>query len=127
MSAQSYFISGSNRGIGLELVKLIASRPNTVVFAGVRNPAKAGELRKFADRYSNVHIIKLDSASATDAQAAARSVEEITGGLDVVIANAGIAENWKRSSKSTHNHCTSISKSTLSVHWSSSKHSIQSS
>ena len=92
----SYFVSGSNRGIGLELVRLIANRPDTIVFAGVRNPSKRSELQKLASKYPNVHIVKLDSSSTTDAQAAAHTVEEIAGGLDVVIANAGIAENWEK-------------------------------
>jgi len=92
----SYFISGSNRGIGLELVKLTANRPGSVVFAGVRNPSKASELAKIASQYPNVHLIKLDSTSATDAKQAAQTVERIAGGLDIVIANAGIAENWDK-------------------------------
>jgi norsolorinic acid ketoreductase len=94
--SQSYFISGSNRGIGLELVKLAASQPGSVVFAGVRNPSKASELAKITSQYPNVHLIKLDSTSATDAKQAAQTVEQIAGGLDVVIANAGIAENWDK-------------------------------
>ena len=77
----------------MELVKLAASRPGSVVFAGVRNPSKANELAKITSQYPNVHCIKLDSTSATDAKQAAQTVGQIAGGLDVVIANAGIAEN----------------------------------
>jgi norsolorinic acid ketoreductase len=95
MSQQSYLISGSNRGIGLELVKLLASRPETIVFAGVREPSKATALQTLADQHSNVHIIKLDSSSVADAQEAARYVTKVAGALDVVIANAGIAQNWE--------------------------------
>ena len=86
--AQSYLVSGSSRGIGLELVRILANRPETIVFAGVRNPSKAGELQKIVAEHSNVHIIKLDSISAPDAKAAAETVEKAAGGLDVVIANA---------------------------------------
>ena len=92
----SYFVSGSNRGIGLEMVRIIANRPGAIVFAGARNPSKASELKKLAAKYPNIHIVKLDSSSTTDAQAAAHTIEEVSGGLDVVIANAGIAENWEK-------------------------------
>jgi norsolorinic acid ketoreductase len=92
--SQSWFISGSNRGIGLELVKIIASHGHTV-FAGARNPSKAAALNELASANPNIHVVQLEATSASDAQAAAKTVSEITGGLDVVIANAGIANNWQ--------------------------------
>jgi norsolorinic acid ketoreductase len=91
---QSWFISGSNRGIGFQLVKIIASQGH-IVFAGVRIPSKATELRELASTNPNIHIVQLEATSVSDAQAAAKSVSEITDGLDVVIANAGIANNWQ--------------------------------
>jgi NAD(P)-dependent dehydrogenase (short-subunit alcohol dehydrogenase family) len=93
--SQSWFISGANRGIGLALVKIVASRPNTVVFAGARTPDKAVQLNEFAETHPNVHTVKLESTSAEDAKAAAKLVEAVAGGLDVVIANAGIAKTSK--------------------------------
>ena len=95
MSSQSWLISGADRGIGLELVKIIASRPNNIVFAGARSPPKASELQKLAANSPNVHIVQLESSSVSDAAAAAKTIEKIAGGLDVVIANAGIAQNWQ--------------------------------
>jgi norsolorinic acid ketoreductase len=91
---QAWFISGANRGIGLELVKIAADR-GYVVFAGVRTPSKAVVLNNLAAKNPNVHIVKLESVSVSDAHAAAEVVEQVTGGLDVVIANAGIANNWQ--------------------------------
>jgi len=93
--SQAWFVTGANRGIGFEIVKIAASQGYTV-FAGVRNPAKASELKQLEAQYPDIHIVKLASGSATDARTAAKVVEDITGALDVVIANAGIANNWQR-------------------------------
>jgi norsolorinic acid ketoreductase len=91
---QAWFISGANRGIGLELAKIAVDR-GYIVFAGVRIPSKAVVLNNLAAKNPNVHIVKLESVSVSDAHAAAEVVEKVSGGLDVVIANAGIANNWQ--------------------------------
>jgi norsolorinic acid ketoreductase len=92
--AQSWFISGANRGIGLELVRIIANQGH-IVFAGVRTPSKAKALEELTASNPNVHIVQLEATSVSDAQAAAKAISEITDGLDVAIANAGIANNWQ--------------------------------
>jgi norsolorinic acid ketoreductase len=97
MSSQSYLITGASRGIGLEMVRLLSTRPHTVIFAAVRDPATASsDLQATAKSFSNVHIIKLDSSTPEDAYEAAKAIEKISGGLDVVIANAGIAQDWSK-------------------------------
>ena len=85
-----YFITGANRGLGLGLVKAYSSKQNTTVFATIRNPDAATELIDLAKRNPNVHILKLAVDSESDARAAAAEVERLSGGIDVVIANAGI-------------------------------------
>jgi NAD(P)-dependent dehydrogenase (short-subunit alcohol dehydrogenase family) len=95
MSSQVWLVSGANRGIGLEFVKQISSRKDVVVFATARNPAKATELNELASKNPNIHLLQLESTSAADATTAALQIEKIAGGLDVVIANAGIANNWQ--------------------------------
>jgi NAD(P)-dependent dehydrogenase (short-subunit alcohol dehydrogenase family) len=94
-TSQAWLITGANRGIGFEITKL-AAKKGYVVFAGVRDPSKAITLNELAATNPNIHLIKLQSASEADARAAARAIEEVTGGLDVVIANAGIANNWQK-------------------------------
>jgi norsolorinic acid ketoreductase len=91
--SQAYFVTGANRGIGYEIVKALASRPDTVIFAGVRNPATTTDLNEIASGNPNVHVLKMESTSVEDAKAAAKVVEEVSGGLDVVIANAGMLGN----------------------------------
>lgn len=93
--SQSWFISGANRGIGFELVKIVANLGH-VVFAGVRTPSKATALQKLASKNPNIHILQLESTSISDATNAAQIITEVTGGLDVVVANAGIANDWQK-------------------------------
>ncbi|KAJ7851648.1 NAD(P)-binding protein [Mycena olivaceomarginata] len=82
-------VTGSNRGIGYTLAATIAARPNTIVFAGARNPA-AQSLKDLAAKHSNVHPIKLTSGDEADNAAAVAEIQKIAGRIDVVIANAGI-------------------------------------
>ena len=98
MSPQAWFVSGANRGIGFELVKIVADLGH-VIFAGVRNPSKATALKSLASCNPNIHIVQLESTSVSDAAAAAKTVEQVTGGLDVVVANAGIAGNWQKATE----------------------------
>ncbi|KAJ7822541.1 hypothetical protein B0H14DRAFT_3146334 [Mycena olivaceomarginata] len=53
-------VTGSNRGIGYTLAATIAARPNTIVFAGARDPA-AQSLKDLAAKHPNVHPIKVTS------------------------------------------------------------------
>ena len=56
----SYVITGTSRGLGLEFVKQISARGDTV-FACARNPDKSEGLQKLVDG-KKVHSIKLDTA-----------------------------------------------------------------
>ncbi|KAJ3281903.1 hypothetical protein HK104_011211 [Borealophlyctis nickersoniae] len=96
MSSQptTYLITGANRGLGLGFVQHLASRPNTIIFATARDPTTATSLQALAESTSTaIHIIQLDVTSSPSAHAAAEKVKEIhPEGLDVVIANAGVAD-----------------------------------
>ncbi|BGP36385.1 hypothetical protein JCM10449v2_000286 [Rhodotorula kratochvilovae] len=88
-----YFISGASRGIGLALTTIFAKRPDTLVFAGARTPEKADALNALAkETQGRVVVVKLDALSDEDHAAAAQLVKEKAGKVDIVIANAGIAE-----------------------------------
>jgi NAD(P)-dependent dehydrogenase (short-subunit alcohol dehydrogenase family) len=106
MSPTVYLVSGANRGIGksciaifasgvdvaisgLGFVKALATRSDTVVFAGARSPSSATELQEFAKQQKNVHVLKLTSCDEADNQAAAAEIKKVAGALHVVIANAG--------------------------------------
>ncbi|TNY23175.1 hypothetical protein DMC30DRAFT_444565 [Rhodotorula diobovata] len=89
-----YFITGAGRGIGLGLTSTLAARPDVLVFAGARAPEKADALNALAKETGRVVVVKIDTTSDEDHKAAAELVKEKAGRVDVVIANAGIAEGW---------------------------------
>ncbi|KAJ7264117.1 hypothetical protein B0H12DRAFT_274441 [Mycena haematopus] len=92
MAKTVYLISGANRGIGYGLAATLAARPNTVIFAGSRDPA-AQSLKELAAKHSNVHPVKLTSGDKADNEAAIAEIEKTAGQLDVIIANAGIGKH----------------------------------
>ena len=97
-TATVYVISGGNRGIGYGIVEKIANRPDSLVFATARDPAKADKLQQLAKQHSNVRVVKLSVDSDAEHAAAAKQVEAEAGRVDVLIANAGIAniDGWQR-------------------------------
>ncbi|KAI5890002.1 NAD(P)-binding protein [Schizophyllum commune H4-8] len=96
ISSTVYLVSGATRGIGLAFVTLLAERPDTIVFAGARDPATASNLQALAKKHpNNVFIVEL---KASDVEGNTRAIEQIrqnAGRLDVVIANAAIQQNME--------------------------------
>ncbi|TBU24022.1 NAD(P)-binding protein [Dichomitus squalens] len=85
----SYLIVGASRGIGLEYVLQLAKRPDAVVIALVRNPAKSTHLNSAIAGLKNVHVVAGDVTDYRTLELAAKQVAEITGGgLDYLIHNA---------------------------------------
>lgn len=90
------FITGSNRGIGLELVRQCLARGDTV-FAACREPSKASELKKLASQYSDtLSILKLEVTDPREIQAVGDELESKTDGLDLVINNAAVLLSGER-------------------------------
>ncbi|EJU05877.1 NADP-binding protein [Dacryopinax primogenitus] len=85
MSPTIYLVSGSNRGIGLGPVTQLAARPDTIVFAGVRDPGKATSLQALAAQHPKTfYVIPLISADEANNANAISQIQSITGRLDVV-------------------------------------------
>ena len=83
-------ISGANRGIGLALCRELV-RKNHRVFAGARNPAQAGELKRLAAAAPNLlTIVQLDVDDQASVQAAATRVAAERAALDALVNNAGV-------------------------------------
>ncbi|XP_023253195.1 uncharacterized protein LOC111647765 [Seriola lalandi dorsalis] len=90
-------VTGSNRGIGLELVKQLAERTGAEahIYASCREPegTRAEALRELSTQHpGKITIIKLDTSDEDSICAAVRAVnEEIgAGGLNLLINNAAI-------------------------------------
>jgi len=80
-------ITGSNRGIGLELVKQYAD-DNWRVYACCRSPETAIELNKLAEKYGDISIHALDVADSRQINELASELRDIP--LDILFNNAGI-------------------------------------
>ncbi|XP_015606759.1 uncharacterized protein LOC107273264 isoform X2 [Cephus cinctus] len=97
---RSIFVTGSNRGLGLGLIKHLvqSSKPPEYIFATCRNPDKALELKEIAQKSGGVHIIKLDLTDIDSYKNVVKVVEEkLAGrGLNVLVNNAGISSKFAR-------------------------------
>ncbi|KAJ7101450.1 hypothetical protein B0H15DRAFT_876490 [Mycena belliarum] len=92
-NATVYLISGANRGLGLALAATLAARPNTIVFAGARDPAATKALNELAAKHPNVQPVKLTAGDKADNEAAVAQIKKTAGRLDVLIPNAGIMKH----------------------------------
>lgn len=87
MSQAHLFITGANRGIGLEMVKQF-SQSGWRISACCRNPESATELTALAASNNDIQVYPLD---VTDYQAVANLAEQLQGEhYDLLINNAGI-------------------------------------
>jgi NAD(P)-dependent dehydrogenase (short-subunit alcohol dehydrogenase family) len=88
LAGQSVLITGAARGIGAALARKAAARGARVALVGL----EPEQLAKVADELGPEHLWV--EADVTDAEALERAVQRTVdtfGGLDVVVANAGIA------------------------------------
>ncbi|XP_077995070.1 C-signal-like [Glandiceps talaboti] len=87
-------ITGTDRGIGLEMVKQFTKLPNPPdsVFACALSDDTTSELRKLAEDNKSVTVIKMDVTNVNDIDEAAKYVEQQVGenGVNLLVNNAGI-------------------------------------
>ncbi|KAM3829130.1 C-signal-like [Vipera latastei] len=96
LNPRSVLVTGSNRGLGLEIVRQLVrkSNPPKWIFATCRDPAgpRAQDLKNLAAEYPQIVIIALDANDPSSVKAAAAKVTEgLKGaGLNLLINNAAI-------------------------------------
>jgi NAD(P)-dependent dehydrogenase (short-subunit alcohol dehydrogenase family) len=85
-------VTGSARGLGLSFVQELSTRPNSIVFAGVRSiPTPDSPLGQLAAKLPEVVIpIMITSGDEKDNAAAAETIKGRVGKVDVLISNAGM-------------------------------------
>lgn len=84
-------ITGSNRGIGLELVREYLKQDDTQVFATCRSPESADDLNQLAAQHpQRIIVVSLDVSDRQSIQASVQAVREHTQALDLLVNNAGI-------------------------------------
>jgi len=99
MVASSILITGANRGLGLELVRQLASLTDAVrpklIIAACRNPEAAADLRALSQKFAEnpkISLIKLDVTDENSIQSAFAEASSLCGaaGLNLLINNAGV-------------------------------------
>lgn len=84
-------ITGSNRGIGLDLVKRYVRQGDVLIFATCRHPDSAVDLTALAARHpAQIRVIPLDVSSEASIAESRRLVGEHVDALDMLVNNAGI-------------------------------------
>jgi NAD(P)-dependent dehydrogenase (short-subunit alcohol dehydrogenase family) len=83
-------VTGATRGIGLETVRQLAQAGVHTLLAGRNRDTAVAEALKLQAEGLPVEAILLDVTDASSISAAARSVRERHGRLDILINNAGI-------------------------------------
>ncbi|CAI7616453.1 unnamed protein product [Penicillium discolor] len=92
----SYVITGASRGIGWELLRQLSSDSNNTIIGIVRNKSATQEkVEEELPERTNLHIVEADITDYTALKAAAAETAIITGGgLDYLIANAGLVPTF---------------------------------
>src|SRR3954465_4250342 len=99
LAGKTVLITGAARGIGAALARKAASRGARVALAGLEPEL----LAKVADELGPEHLwVECDVTDAEALAAAVQRTVETFGGLDVVVANAGIAPLTTVATSSAH-------------------------
>jgi len=84
-------ITGSNRGIGLDLVQRYLRHDDTQIFATCRHPMNADTLQELALQFpQRLTILPLDVTDQADIEQAHREISTQVDGLEMLVNNAGI-------------------------------------
>lgn len=83
------FITGTNRGLGLEFVKQYLGKGHTIL-ATSRNPVKATHLQKLKNKYPDqLHLIPMDLDKPEVIQRAGQTASNLVPYIDILVNNAG--------------------------------------
>lgn len=85
--ARAILVTGSNRGIGLELCKQYADE-GWQVHACCRQPQAANELKQLAEKIPHISLHKLDVTNAAEIRMLAEKLKHVV--IDILFNNAGV-------------------------------------
>lgn len=83
-------ITGTNRGIGLELTRQYAQTAETHVIATARDPQAEDLQALIAQHPQQITIVALDVTQAESIAHAVEQVKRVTSKIDILILNAGV-------------------------------------
>lgn len=84
------FVTGASSGIGRELAVLMGKSGVEVALAARRVQALEEVAREIADLGGSARVVPIDVSNPIETQDTIRKADEEMGGLDLVIANAGV-------------------------------------
>mgnify|MGYP000306616733 CR=1 FL=1 len=87
MTTSTILITGTNRGIGLELARRFAAA-NWRVLACCRQPEHASDLQALAGQHSNIEIFQLNVTDYTQVAALSEQLKDTP--IDILLSNAGL-------------------------------------
>ena len=92
---QSIIVTGGSRGIGLAIVKLMASQGARVAFTFRSNPEAVHEMAELlsSEYNTSVKAYQSDAADFGQAESLVKQVIEDHGGIDTLVNNAGITQD----------------------------------
>ncbi|KAI5831783.1 NAD(P)-binding protein [Schizophyllum commune Tattone D] len=90
-TSKVFLVTGSNTGIGFEIVKQLAQAGHTVYLAARSVEAGKKAQEELNKEGLNVKFVHLDVTDAQTIAAAKKTIEEAEGKLDVLINNAGVS------------------------------------
>ncbi|KAF8993511.1 hypothetical protein BDQ17DRAFT_1368254 [Cyathus striatus] len=97
MSSKTILVTGSNTGIGFEVVRVLTQKGHNVYLCS-RNEAAGKELSEAKLREESLHVkfVQLDVTDKASIIRAKDTVEKAEGKLDILVNNAGVA-GWEYS------------------------------
>ncbi|KAF2824486.1 short chain dehydrogenase/reductase SDR [Ophiobolus disseminans] len=109
----TYFLTGANRGIGLEFIRQLAPLPHTTLIAAVRTLSADTSALSSLNSQQNIHVIECDVSSADSlsslefrvAEILSKNGSNLDGIFNVAGINASSADtSLNLSSESLHTH-----------------------
>lgn len=89
MNEFNVWITGGSRGIGLEAALLLSESVKNVFISASSAESFNNNMPRVSKR-NNVFVIPCDVTLSADVKSAYRQIEDMTGGVDILINNAGI-------------------------------------
>ncbi len=89
MKDAAVFVSGANRGIGLEFARQLTAAGAQCI-AGYRSEDRSKELFGESEKHDNLHAVKVDVTNTSDLKSLAEFIQSKFGRLDLLINNAGV-------------------------------------